>query len=174
MATFFCKEQAMEMPVVKNILDTYWNWQLPVQVEDIARHLGIYISELDSNNQEHYGLSGLAEISNGFRYAYFNRNECRVRQRFTLAHEIGHHILDHVTPANPKHRDDLGAFSGYSNNWEEREANAFAAELLMPKVAIEYMLMNKGISDISKLARDFEVSESAMYYRLKNLGLLTY
>ncbi|EIO4563539.1 TPA: ImmA/IrrE family metallo-endopeptidase [Vibrio parahaemolyticus] len=164
----------MEMPVVKNILDTYWNWQLPVQVEDIARHLGIYISELNSNNPEHFGLSGLAEIINGSRFAYFNRGECRVRQRFTLAHEIGHHMLGHVTPQNPKHRDDLGAFSGVSNDWEEREANAFAAELLMPKVAIEYMVLQKGISDISQLAHDFEVSESAMYYRLKNLGLLTY
>ncbi len=109
----------MEMPVVKNILDTYWDWQLPVQVEDIARHLGIYISELNPNNPEHYGLSGLAEISDGYRTIYFNRNECRVRQRFTLAHEIGHHVLDHVTPEKPRHRDDLGAFSGYSNDWEE-------------------------------------------------------
>ncbi|MFZ3466406.1 ImmA/IrrE family metallo-endopeptidase [Vibrio harveyi] len=164
----------MKMPVVKNILDTYWNWQLPVQVEDIARHLGIYISELDSTNPEHSGLSGLAEIKNNSRYAYFNRNECKVRQRFTLAHEVGHHMLDHVTPEKPRHRDDLGAFSGYSNDWEEREANAFAAELLMPQVAIEYMLIQKGISDISQLARDFDVSESAMHYRLKNLGLLTY
>lgn len=164
----------MDMPVVKKILESYWDWKLPVQIADIAAHLNICVEPLNPQDPEQKLLSGLAEIKNEKRYIYFNRNESYVRQRFTLAHEIGHHILNHVTPCSPKHRDDLNAFSVNSCCSEEREANSFAAQLLMPEDAINYMLFNQGVSNISDLAKKFEVSEVAMHYRLKNLGLLSY
>lgn len=53
----------------------------------------------------------------------------------------------------------------------EVEANRFAAELLMPEAAVRHYVQH-GIISISELARTFAVSEVAMKYRLKNLGIL--
>ena len=90
-----------------------------------------------------------------------------------MAHELGHHALNHVNPQNPCFRDDSNTFNSNSSVWQEREANNFAAQLLMPLDAIKTMLFVKGISNIKQLAEIFQVSKAAMYYRLKNLGYLT-
>ncbi|WP_394142818.1 ImmA/IrrE family metallo-endopeptidase [Vibrio chagasii] len=167
----------MDLPEIKNILDTHWNWHLPVQVEDIAANLGIQLGTLNPFQEEHRGLSGLAELGeNGQRIVLFNPNDCENRRRFTIAHEIGHHEMNHLTDSRPRFRDNAnqGSFNENSNVWEEREANNFAAQLLMPRVAIDFMTNQKGITQIDQLAREFHVSESAMYFRLKNLGLLSY
>lgn len=167
----------MDLPEIRNILDTHWNWHLPVQVEDIATKLGIQLGTLNPFKEEHRGLSGLAELNeHGQRIALYNPNDCENRKRFTIAHEIGHHIMNHLTDARPRFRDNAnqGSFNSNSIVWEEREANNFAAQLLMPKVALEFMINQKGITQIDELALEFGVSESAMYYRLKNMGFLSY
>lgn len=167
----------MELPAVKNILDANWDWRLPVNIEDIAVKLNIKVDSISPFNPEHNdyrGLSGLAEINNqGQRVIYCNSTESINRNRFTLAHELGHHVLNHVNPQNPCFRDDSNTFRSNSPVWQEREANNFAAQLLMPLDAIKTMLFVKGISNIKQLAEIFQVSEAAMYYRLKNLGYLT-
>ncbi|KPZ59554.1 MULTISPECIES: ImmA/IrrE family metallo-endopeptidase [unclassified Pseudoalteromonas] len=164
----------MELPAVKNILDANWDWRLPVNIEDIAGKLSIKVDSINPFNPDYIGLSGLAEINNqGQRVIYCNSTESSNRKRFTLAHELGHHVLNHVNPQNPCFRDDSNTFNSNSSIWQEREANNFAAQLLMPLDAIKTMLFVKGISNIKQLAEMFQVSEAAMYYRLKNLGYLT-
>jgi len=168
----------MELPAVKNILDANWDWRLPVNIEDIATKLNIKVASIDNFNPEDEsfrGLSGLAKIDNqGLRVIYCNSAESLNRQRFTLAHELGHHALGHVEPGKDMQRADMPtAFNTNSDDWEEKEANNFAAQLLMPLDAIKTMLFAKGISNIRELAKIFQVSEAAMYYRLKNLGYLT-
>lgn len=164
----------MEMPAVKNVLDANWNWHLPVSMETIATRLGIVIKALDPLNPDHRGLSGLAEInSDGQRVIYYNQSESHNRIRFTLAHETGHHVLNHVNPTNPCFREDSNTFNSNSPIWQESEANNFAAQLLMPLEALKTLIFKKGISDIGELAHIFNVSESAMFYRLKNLGYLS-
>lgn len=174
MMAVFVVRFIMELPAVKSILDANWDWHLPVNVEYIASKLGIKVSILNPWNSENEGLSGLAEIdNNGFRVIHYNNSESKNRQRFTMAHELGHHVLNHVNPQNPCFRDDTNTFNSNSPVWQEREANNFAAQLLMPLDAIKTMLFVKGISNIKQLADIFQVSEAAMYYRLKNLGYLT-
>jgi len=167
----------MELPAVKNILDANWDWRLPVNIQDIAEKLNIKVDSINPFNPDHNdyrGLSGLAEINTqGQRVIYCNSIESTNRNRFTLAHELGHHVLNHVNPQNPCFRDDSNTFNSNSSIWQEREANNFAAQLLMPLDAIKTMLFVKGISNIKQLAEMFQVSEAAMYYRLKNLGYLT-
>jgi Zn-dependent peptidase ImmA (M78 family) len=164
----------MVMQAAKNVLNAFWDGNLPVKIENIASDLGVKIDCLKSSNPEHIGLSGLAEITDKERIIYFNRNESINRQRFTLAHEIGHHVLNHVTSENPKRRDDVGTFSSNTNQLEEQEANNFSAQLLMPEDGVKFLLFRKGITNIPQLASQFQVSEAAMYYRLKNMGLLSY
>lgn len=88
------------------------------------------------------------------------------RQRFSIAHELGHHLLGH---AERFHIDVAeGDFPG-ADYASERAANEFAAELLMPR-RILVPAFDSGLAPW-QLAQSFEVSEIAMGYRLVNLGL---
>lgn len=52
---------------------------------------------------------------------------------------------------------------------DEAAANQFAAELLMPENAIRYFAAQKNLQDLMEI---FDVSQSAIYFRLKNLRLI--
>lgn len=150
----------------KHILDRYRR-DTPVKLGAIARELGIEVfqSSLKPN------ISGLIEPSatapSGFRIK-INRHETTERQRFTLAHEIGHFIL---------HRYDIGGgvidnvlYRSNLSSRKEMEANRFAANLIIPieKLREETAKIGNDISDdtVVALARKFRVSEQAMSIRL--------
>jgi Zn-dependent peptidase ImmA (M78 family) len=110
-----------------------------------------------------------------------NRSHPPNRQRFTIAHELGHHELHQGTFVNSTTRLNLRA-EGHPANWrEEAEANAFAAELLMPEEHVfgpahHFVQCNPHTSEarlIEKLAADFQVSSQAMAIRLGVVGILT-
>jgi len=95
-----------------------------------------------------------------------NSRHVPVRQRFSIGHELGHHLLRH---AERFHIDvDEGAPPNHDYA-SERAANEFAAELLMPRRFLA-PAFDEDPSPPS-LARRFDVSEIAMGYRLVNLGL---
>jgi len=87
------------------------------------------------------------------------------RRRFTIAHEIGHFVLhaDRVAP-------ERGGKVNQAGRAQEREADAFAAELLMPEHLVRQAVLEVG-ADSARLAGRFEVSEQAMSVRLRRLGL---
>ncbi len=95
------------------------------------------------------------------------------RRRFTTAHELGHCLLRHVDRFYVDFGGDLapsGVGEHPHHNWRaERAANDFAANLLMPAGLVRSEFANT--SDVGVLATKFEVSTSAMGYRLLNLGL---
>lgn len=115
------------------------------------------------------------------------------RQRFTIAHEIGHFVLGHERNGMfiDEHKQHFSLFyrneqSSEGTNQQEIEANAFAAALLMPEPFVKdeiQKLLNQGekfdLSDlsmdniefISRLADEFKVSQMAMTYRIGNLNL---
>lgn len=85
-----------------------------------------------------------------------------VRQRFTVAHEVGHLLLHEPGRA---HRDK---FSSSGLDIAEIQANNFAAELLMPAWLVGAHV-GPGIN-VAQFARAFGVSTQAMEFRLKKLG----
>lgn len=89
----------------------------------------------------------------------FNQNHPICRQRFTIAHEIGHLLMGHTC----SQRDNDGSFN-------ETEANAFASELLMPRQFLMVDFLK--IKDIPSLARVYRVSSEAMGYQLMQTKLL--
>lgn len=58
------------------------------------------------------------------------------RKRFTIAHEIGHVLLGH----EPRTCTESMLYIFNDRNTKEREANTFAAELLLPKIGVERYL----------------------------------
>lgn len=150
--------------------------EIPVPVDRIAEHLGIPIVEEELDRS----VSGLLFRRGTGSAIGVNASHAWVRQRFTIAHELGHlrlHpgrelILDHV---RLNLRNDL---SSLGTDREEREANAFAAELLMPREAIldeVRRLLDRGDNPDSRFVADlaaiFDMSEQAVEYRLVNLGV---
>ncbi|MBT1120754.1 ImmA/IrrE family metallo-endopeptidase [Stutzerimonas nitrititolerans] len=154
------------MPVrtAKAILDQYWNRQIPVDPAQIAQQAGAQV--LADYSMPSKGLSGSFDIEHGQPVISFNPNDAWVRQRFTIAHELGHMTLGH----GPGLRDSNWSFSGSVQDWKEREANAFSAELLMPSEVMEWFVVQRGERDIGRMSRELGVSEAAMRFRLKNLG----
>ncbi|GIM31527.1 ImmA/IrrE family metallo-endopeptidase [Paraclostridium bifermentans] len=94
------------------------------------------------------------------------------RQRFSLAHELGHLFL-HMKRLDEKYWSNNvikdSAYFRYGRGIEELEANEFAGAFLMPEEEFLDLYHNDyGITDI---ARRFNVSEPAVYTRGKNLNL---
>ena len=156
------------MPVrqAQAVLARYWDRQLPVDPAQIAQQAGAQV--LADYSMSSMGLSGSFDIENGRPVISFNPNDAWVRQRFTIAHELGHMELGH----GPGLRDSNWSFSGSVQDWKEREANAFAAELLMPSEVIEWLVVERRDRDIGRMSRELGVSEAAMQFRLKNLGYI--
>jgi Zn-dependent peptidase ImmA (M78 family) len=153
----------------------------PVPVERLAREAGALISYQPFDAQDISGL--LYRAAGADPVIGVNSNNTKERQRFTIAHELGHlllHdgnglILERLVRLN--FRD---ATNSTASDEEEIQANRFAAELLMPRQfitrAVDLLLQGRPVSDLElvrRLARRFEVSQSAMEFRLTGLGILT-
>lgn len=168
----------------KKALEIAWNGKLPVRPEEIAQKLVITWSReetttkhpiriLGKKNAELDGDSGYAEYDESAEgkpfVCVYNVDEIPTRGRFTMAHELGHVLLGHVRPGTKPKRDNN--FNAYGD-WDEVDANSFAAELLMPETYVR-RAVEQGLG-ISELAEKFDVSPTAMRYRLQKLGLVTY
>jgi hypothetical protein len=149
---------------------TFGGPEIPVPVESIAEDLlGLRIerAELDCS-----GMLLPAERLIRINATEAPRNEAPLRRyRFTVAHELGHwicHALEGartgVTFCRPV---DV---STATDRPLEREANVFAAELLMPEPAVREAWVE--IADADRLAGRFDVSPSAMRWRLYSFDLV--
>jgi Zn-dependent peptidase ImmA (M78 family) len=160
-----------------DLLDELGVKKIPIRVEEIARKKGLTISPYDLGGE----ISGVLVIQNDTGTIGYNPHESRVRQRFTIAHELGHYIL-HKNANNDLFIDRefqvlyRNQKSSQGNMKQEQEANAFAASLLMP----ERFLLNEikqnsyNLTDdasLKNLAKQFNVSVAAMSLRLVNLNL---
>ena len=91
------------------------------------------------------------------------------RRRFTLAHELGHVWIGHEVGVEV---DDLRTLSGATTSPLEVEANAFAAEFLVPAAGLrERVNGSPSLDDVVMLAADYGVSAIMLTYRLKQLEL---
>lgn len=119
------------------------------------------------------------------RIIWVNKLEPEYRQRFTIAHEIGHILLGHE---GISHRDtSYTVYKDLIERMNEVSANAFAAELLMPERLLRKALVSTmkdldydtdgkfSESDIDYIAANtankMNVSLESFKYRLKNLNI---
>ena len=137
--------------------------ELPVPAEAIAEDLlGLHVSEADLA-----GVSGLLYPAR--RRIVLNAADGPERKRFALAHELGHWICQCVDAAEPQEvfcrAEDVTLDP--DARAAEREANIFAAELLMPEPAVR----EAWAGDAEQTAERFGVSGEAMRWRLYGFGL---
>jgi Zn-dependent peptidase ImmA (M78 family) len=163
--------------IVKEILQNYDTY--PVPVVKIANEKGIDVyatSSLKSNE------SGLIRKEGDKFIIYVNKNHPQTRQRFTIAHELGHFVLhpdkidssgDSMIQYTKQYlgQNGLQRADGIALTPErkkmEKEANEFAAELLMPEA--QFKDVWKKSSSIEEIAQAFNVSTYAANIRGKTL-----
>jgi IrrE N-terminal-like domain len=156
-----------------------------VPVEEIARrHAWLTYEDLPAE------ISGmlvpLASESSERRWAIIvNSGQALVRQRFTIAHELGHLLLHRYSQPHAdagfkvRFRDENSSLGSIR---EEVEANQFAAELLMPEpllvkhlvaMGLDYAveeMTDRQLEKLRELASDFGVSAQSLTFRIANLA----
>jgi Zn-dependent peptidase ImmA (M78 family) len=153
----------------EDVLHMHWDGALPIRVDDIARRMGLQVIKRTSPEFQYSGYFRDASNSeHGIPLIEFNGYDSFTRQRFTIAHELGHYVLRHGTSP----RDYPNSFTTGTKDPRERAANQFAAEILMPADTVHQVVMSGYASSIDEIANLFGVSTLAMGYRLDNIGLL--
>lgn len=148
---------------------------VPVSVDKIAEYYGFSVFEGLLNE----GESGLILVSDTKMEKYdsnkiimVNREEAEVRKRFTIAHELGHYLLNDKPTECYAHRE-----TG-KRDFEEIMANSFASYLLMPEkqlkkyvTYLKYEWLDKIPDDflIYSVSRQFMVSKDAEREQLKEI-----
>jgi Zn-dependent peptidase ImmA (M78 family) len=161
------------------LLDAHGITEPPTPLSRLALAEGVQIVHEPFRGDE---VSGMLLREPHRTVIIVNSDNARTRQRFTIAHELGHlklHKGDMYVDgrARVNFRDGL---SSMATDREEIGANAFAAALLMPapwvRKAYENVVRNTRVQSEQNLAEllshNFGVSSQAMLLRLVNLGLV--
>lgn len=151
---------------IENIVDNFRNKinisgiQPISDLTSLLENLGIIIIEIKNINNKFNGFDGFSEIINNIPVITILEDQLDgARQRFTIAHELGHLLLN-IKVSN-----------------EEKICNKFASSLLMPKQAVinEFGSKRKNISlfEITSFVKEYKVSYTATTNRLKELNIIS-
>jgi len=144
---------------------------LPVRVSGICRQMGIHLCSYGQGYSliQQFHLGPQTHNSDGFLFRigdvpviFYNQARPVARQRFTIAHELGHLVLNHQGPLinrEPSPRD----------NPVERAANRFAADLLAPACVLRGLKVHSAfgvaqLCDISGPAASFRMARLRQLY----------
>jgi len=131
-----------------------------VPIVRIAESLGYTVHFMDSND------SIVGKVSHTDKKIYVKHGDIPQRQRFTIAHELGHIKLHN----GDKFRTERG-LNVFSDDPEEVEANRFAAMLLMPENEFR-KIWEISEQSIEYVANYFAVSKLSASIRANTLNLL--
>ncbi|PYE89963.1 ImmA/IrrE family metallo-endopeptidase [Phyllobacterium leguminum] len=141
----------------------------PVDVETLSHALGVPVHYANLDND----TSGMIEKTgpNEFRIIV-NANHPETRQRFTIAHELGHymlhrHLIGDGIDENRAYRSSVNGI--YKNRnigpAQETQANKFAVSVLMPDGLLNIVRDNPNYNSPAARARALGVSEQAYCIR---------
>ncbi len=148
-------------------------------VYDHLQSLGITPTDIGDVDEE---LAGFLFVTPSVGLVFVNASDPVPRQRFTAAHELGHFVLHRAEMGGRVSRADTPAaieLTDAQSDRLEREANWFAAELLMPvevcrarAAAFRETYHACPRSPLAyHLAAEVLVSREAMRFRLQDLGV---
>ena len=154
----------------KNIRDASWQAlldfgcdRLPIELSSICDQLGVVLLDNTTAQELRPTESGVAVRQDGVWYIVFDDTDTRGKQRFTVAHELGHILLGHALKN--------GYYTRRSNivkPEDERAADMFAARLLAPAC----VLWGIGATTAEQIAAVCDISITAARIRAERLDLL--
>lgn len=144
-----------EDDVVRSLLDATLPLMQapPVNLGVICEWLGIEVY-----TQPCHSFGALFIVREGKGILLVNSAMAQGRARFSIAHELGHLLLRH---------DPVGRIGDPRDPVQERQADRFASELLMPASLLRH---DRDSLSLSTLCRRYRVSQQAMRIRLERLG----
>lgn len=157
----YCRDMA------RKLLKDHGIIAAPVRVEDIATSEGFVVKYLHGESNSFSGI-----LHRDLKAIGINSDHPKVRQRFSIAHELGHFYLQHPQEEESIMSDDD------SEEWKmcESEANEFAGELLVPKDILKAecaALKKKALEEkIAALLLTFNISREVLVIQLTKHGLL--
>jgi Zn-dependent peptidase ImmA (M78 family) len=168
--------------IAQQALDAAWDGKLPVDPALLASKLLVTLNGVESDQKKCTivvrGVAGadlagassqvsLERTNDRLQYVcIFNNDEISYRNRFAVAHEIGHILLGHVRAGElPLRHHEYG-----DTTQEMKDANAFAAALLMPERFLRQVF--DSVESVQQMAEAFGVSNQAANYRIKALRLI--
>ncbi|MEV6792402.1 XRE family transcriptional regulator [Streptomyces sp. NPDC051320] len=136
----------------------------------IERHFGVDVALSPLGNT----TDGLCIHGDGVALIVASTDFSQGHVRFTLAHELGHHLL-----GDPRDVINEGARDMFADTLQERRVNAFAGHLLMPEEGIRETLGWLSAGQVTErsvvaLMEQFGVSVAALVYQLCVLGRITF
>lgn len=155
-----------------------------INVEDIAEKCEVLL-KYGCVESSGFTINNETNSKNVKKVILINEFEPDYRQRFTIAHELGHIILGHE---GISYRfSDMSKYKNTIDRMNEVAANKFAAELIMPEKLVKLVLLDSiqelrfsihqkfDENDINQLidvsSNKMGVSTQALNYRIINLGV---
>lgn len=141
---------------------------LPDLVEAVEARGGAHVVVLELPD----GVAGAYVARESCPLLFVNGRQALSRQRFTVAHEFGHHRMGHANVV-----DEDQAINGQVRDPQEVRANAFASEFLVPRDAVRAWARERGDGDVTLehvvlLAAEYGVSAQVARYALDSAGVL--
>ena len=149
-----------EIEAVADTVRHAWNLGLnPIpELVDVLESIGIRVFEIDESADSKF--DGLAATVNGYRIIVISKAWSGDRQRFTMAHELGHLMLE----------------GRLSDDDEERASDRFAGAFLLPSSTLKLELGEHRtrfeLRELLLLKQEFGISMSGILYRTRNLGII--
>lgn len=170
------RTEELENKAEKTLLETD-TYRVPIPIHIVAQNLNLTLEALPLGK-----VSGMLIVSGERGAIGYNSAHPRVRQRFTISHEIAHFALHASRNANPKLIIDehimsrLGKVASGTSERQEAEAYRLGSALLMPGSLVQKEITNRDLDldddeAINFLAKQFWVSPVAMANRLSRLGI---
>lgn len=154
----------------KNVRDASWRAlldfgcnRLPIELSSICDQLGIVLLDNTTAQELRPTESGVAVKQDGIWYIIFDDTDIRGKQRFTIAHELGHILLGHALKS--------GYYTRQNNiikPEDETAADMFAARLLAPAC----VLWGLGVTSAEQIAAVCDISITAARIRAERFDLL--
>jgi Zn-dependent peptidase ImmA (M78 family) len=134
------------------------NSTVPTDLNLIIKALGIHWEELDLK------INGYSRMdTGGIFFILFRKGDLRVKQKFTVAHELGHIMLEHI---------GIGESTmAHSHESQEKEADTFAGELLLPSEDLKKFVKSSSPT-LTEIAKRYGVSKDAAYYAVQGNRLI--
>ena len=154
----------------KNIRNASWQAlldfgcdRLPIGLSSICDQLGIVLLDNTTAQELRPTESGVAVKQDSVWYIVFDDTDVRGKQRFTIAHELGHILLGHALKNGYYTRK-----SNIAKPEDETAADMFAARLLAPAC----VLWGLGVTSAEQVAAVCDISITAARIRAERLDLL--
>ncbi|MDF7674127.1 ImmA/IrrE family metallo-endopeptidase [Acetobacteraceae bacterium ESL0709] len=148
------------MKEVQRLLEQFGCKEPPVDPLKIAKALDINVKFVTFGTKSK-NVSGFYDPSENA--IYVNADDPSKRQTFTIAHELGHACLHKDWARTEDYRVLLRYTESENSDFREKEANAFAAHLLVPRFMLIKYVDKVRIPDLADM---FAVSKDVIGYRI--------